>query len=216
LTADERQAFLERFGDQRQRIAFAGALDAKLRGDRVIPLRRDRRAPSRYLFAAAASIIVVISAILFWRSQSVAPTPAHVASRGIAIATPPLTHKASNPSLPVGRIAAIDIALVSTRSADKLPILILTADDIAVALNIRLNPADHFPSYAVAIRRHDGSDVWHGPVLLASPGKIAVSIPSSRFVSGDYEVAVAGVRQGRPEEDLGFRTITVDRRPESR
>jgi hypothetical protein len=213
LTPNERRLFVGRFGDQQQRIAFARALDAKVREQVVVPLRPERRASIRYAFAAAASIIVVTGAILLWRSQPAVPIPAAEPSPVVTTSTGISSPIAAAP--PAASIAAIEIALVSTRGSDQAPHLVLSPTDGSVALSIRLNPADRFAAYTVVIRKSDGSNVWHGQAALASTGKIAVRIPASLFASGDYEIAVTGLRAGRSAEDLGYRTITVDARAPS-
>lgn len=220
LTPDQRRMFIERFGDQRQRIAFAGALDAKVRNRSVIPIHHTRRAPlRRYLLAAAAVIVVVTGAAMLWRAQrgALRQVTTQVSSRMMApvVTTSPETSSAITPVSPAASIVTLEIALVSTRGADRVPQLVLLRVTNGVALRIRINPADHFPAYAVDVRKSDGSRVWSGEATVASPGRITVVIPSSLFGSGYYEIAVAGMRAGGSREELGYQTIAINLRASS-
>ena len=209
LAPAERRAFLERFGDQQKRIDFARALDARVRDRNVLPHSRRKVSVRRFLLAAAASIVIVIGAILAWRSRAVGPVD--VATTAITTSTrisPAITPSGA----PAAVVASLEIALVGTRGDSQRPHLVLSAGTSLVALGIRINAADRFPSYRVAIHNSQGSTVWSGPAPLASPGRLAVQIPASLFASGDYEIAVSGKSESGSESDLGYMTITIGHR----
>jgi hypothetical protein len=208
LAPAERRAFLERFGDRQERIDFARALDARVRDRNVLPHRRRNASVRRFLLAAAASIVIITGAILAWRSRTVGPvdvaTTAATASTGI--------RPAIAPTAPAVAVATLEIALVGTRGDGQPPHLVLSPGTSEIALGIRINAADRFPSYRVVIRNSEGSTVWSGPAPLASPGRLAIQIPASLFASGYYELAVSGTSERGSESDLGYMTITISHR----
>ena len=211
LVPAERRAFLERFGDQQGRIDFARALDARARDRNVLPYSRRNASVRRFLLAAAASIVIVTAAILAWRSRALRP----VGVVSTASTTSTRVSPAIAPAAPAAAMATLEVALVGTRGSSQPPHLVLLPGTSQIALGIRINAADRFPSYQVAVRNSEGSTVWSGPAPLASPGRLAVQIPASPFASGDYEIAVSGKSESGSESDLGYMTITISHRAPS-
>jgi hypothetical protein len=216
LNPGDRAAFRQRYGSQPQRIRFARALDAKGRRHNVVPLPAAQKSWQRTLLAVAASIVVVAGSLFLWRTRNV-PTPATTSatsvlnSPSVAVTTATGGAPAIESQSPAAGIVLVDLAMVSARGANRMTHVALTSTSAVLALRIRINPADHFPAYAITVRTSDGSSVWQGQANVTSSGSIAAEISAPRFRSGEYEIKVAGVRPGAPDEDLGFQSIIIDR-----
>jgi hypothetical protein len=196
LTAEERQALAARFEQQPDRVRFATALTR--RAQRRTVWRR----PILWASAAAASLVLVAGAGLFRKSSLSAP------ARPVAATASREVRKPST-AAPEARIAAFTIALATTRDGERPPRLELAPDVSAVALSVRLHPADRYPVYELALSRTDGRPVWSGRVTTRSADGIATTIPVSALGSGTYEVVVAGFDAGGHREELGAQTLIV-------
>jgi anti-sigma-K factor RskA len=199
LTAEDRQALAARFEQQPERVRFARALTR--RAQRRTVWRR----PILWASAAAASLVLVVGAGLLRKSVLSDPVQTAPATASREVRTAPAPPAAS----PEAGIAAFTIALATTRDAERPPRLELAPDVSAVALSVRLHPADRYPVYELSLSRADGSPVWSGRVTTRSADGITATIPASALDPGTYELLVAGFDAGGHREELGAQTLIV-------
>lgn len=201
LTEDERAVFADRFASRREMVAFANALAT----------RANERPSSniRWALPVAASVILVTSAILLWSLRlepAVAPTPIPRASvKRAPAATPPSTNIAK-----ARKIVRLSLVLAITRDHEDAPSLELAKDIDAVALRIRLNPADRYPAYAIDITTSEGAPVWNGRGTRdATTSELTATVPAAPLVAGEHQIAVFGISDHGAREELGYQTIVV-------
>src|SRR5262249_39911470 len=107
------------------------------------------------------------------------------------------------------KVVAFSVALVTTRGETASSQLALPAGVTAVALSVRIHPADRYPAYEVVLRREGGVVVWHGRATPPLANELSVTMPAGVFAPGRYEVGVSGVDSRGRSEDLGEQTFTV-------
>jgi hypothetical protein len=201
LTADERAVFAQRFASRRERMIFASALAA-----RATELPRGN---IRWALPIAASVMLVTSAILVLSLRpdpAVAPAPVPRASvKHVPAAVPSPTNIAK-----ARKIATVSITLAVTRDDDESPSLTLAADIDDLALRIRLNPADQYPSYAIELSTGDGVRLWEGRSTRdASNSELTVTVPAARLSRGEIQIAVSGIAHDGTREELGYQTLVI-------
>jgi hypothetical protein len=203
LSADESAAIAKRFRNRSERIVFATALAAYGRP-------RPQKA-MRWSLAIAASLIVVASAVLLARRlpSPLPQAPVRRATLKPAPAPAPIVTQTARQA----QIATFSIALTATRDGDEIPHLELTRAIDAVALHIRINPADRFPAYEVDLSTSDGAPVWNGRATrAASSAELVVEIPASSMQNGEHQIAVTGLGEDGSREELGYQMFDVRRR----
>lgn len=189
LAPAERQAFLERYGREEDRIGVARALSRRTENVVAFPKQPWMG------WAAAAAIVVVVGSVLI-RTVVDTPTAApDIPSPRRVIVTPP----AANITPPM--IAAITLG--GSRSATSSPVVMIPKNVETVRFRVRLNAEDRFDRYAL-----DLSPVWRvdGLQAAAENGELVIfaDIPANVLKSGKYDLAVHG-----NGEDLGFVTVEV-------
>jgi hypothetical protein len=199
LDAGDRARFLERFGGDRARRQFAGALARRASAEKVVSFPRRQWMP----LAAAASVLIVAGALLFPR-QSVPPSD--------PVATP-----AATPSAPASPVTArVSLVLGTSRAAGAPVTAAIARDASTVDIRIQLNAADKFAQYGVELRSQTDLIIWGDATLRGATedGELVIHaiMPADRLPAGVYEVAVRGGASATALEDLGFLTLEV-RRP---
>lgn len=195
VSAEERPILAARFERQPDRLRFAAALAQRAR----------HRTTSRRLIwgsAAAAAAIVLVIGGLSWRLRSSSPPLVMHTQGAVPTSTGSLHEK-------TGKVVAMTIALVTTRDGEQPEGLTLAADVTAVALTVRLNPADRYSAYNVVLRRASGASLWKGRVTNPTSNEITVTVPASALRQGELQVSVAGLGAGGKREELGEQTIAV-------
>jgi hypothetical protein len=203
LTAEERKLVAARFESRPERVQFATALATRAQ-------QRSRRPLMIWLASAAAAVLVVVAGALTWRqpgSGPVAPAlPPSVTGTGEA---PPMAAAPVRSSLLPEKVAALTIALATSREGAKPPRLDLDPDTTAVALTIRLHPADRYPSYSITVNGADGRLRWWSRIAAPAGNELVVNIPVASLTNAkELEVIVAGLEAGRREE-LGSQLLEV-------
>jgi hypothetical protein len=213
LRGSDRDAFLQRYGNDRGRVAFAGAL-AK-RTSNVVAFR----GRSWIGWAAAAAIaIVAIGLGLTAHNSSLPATSTQIATSTASPVTStasPVTSTASpatSTSSPAAASVILAVAIASSRSASPETDLVLHGDTSTVELRVRLNSEDRFERYALKLDS-GGTIIWSASDLKARAEQgeliVASSIPARLFHEGSCELAVSGIDKTLPPEDLGFVTLHV-------
>ncbi|HEV7764206.1 MAG TPA: hypothetical protein VGQ76_04325 [Thermoanaerobaculia bacterium] len=206
LGAEERQTLASRFEQKRNRLLVAKALSQKP------PVSRARRG-GVWRWAAAAAVLLAVAGITLWqRSTATSPATNPATSNAPIVVTETRTSDAPRPLAPE-KIAALTVALATTRDDTAPASLELGAETTSIALTIRLHPEDRYAAYRVDISRMDGGAAWQGNATMLEPGEIAVKIPSSQFPSGEYLIIVNGLNDRGETEDLGDQTLHITRLP---
>jgi hypothetical protein len=187
LDGAERARFLERYGQQSDRLRFAGALAQRI----ASPGRSVAISGRAWMPWAAAAILVLAAGAVFTQLEapSVVPHPEPNASR---------------PESPF----VIALTLGASRAAAATTPVTIPAGTTEVVVNVRLDPGDRFDSYAIDLRGAGDRVLWSGANLTAAAvdGTLTVSarIPAASLPAGSYELAVRG-----GGTDLGFLPLTV-------
>lgn len=191
LTRDEREQFLARFGDRADRIAFAHALNARV--------RRASGWQTAWVPLAVAAAVFLAVGISWWMRPVPVPVP------------PTVVTKEPPPAPAVPPVVAL-ITLGTSRAAENSTTITLPAATPGVQLRVRLNPADTFDGYTMELRSSADRIVWRRENLQASasPGELVVTgtVPAGVLEAGVYELAVRG-----GTTDLGFVTVRIMRTP---
>jgi hypothetical protein len=187
LDGTERARFLERYGQQADRVRFAGVLARRTASSgRSVPVTSRAWMPW-----AAAAVLVLAAGAVFTQLEapSVAPRPEPNASR------PESTF-------------AIALTLGASRAAAATTPVTIPAGTTEVVVYVRLDPGDRFDTYAMDLRGAGDRVLWSGANLTAAAvdGTLTVSarIPAASLPAGSYELAVRG-----GGTDLGFLPLTV-------
>lgn len=204
LPPDERTRAAELFADRPERIRFARAL--ALRAARPAHRTRSRRFVA---WAAAAVIVVLIGAGIVTLKRTTTSNPP--AFRLVPVASRKVGRPLNAPA--VEKVVAFTVVLVTTRDEAPPTRLLLPRDTTAVALTVRLHPADRYPSYELELRR-DGIVAWHGRVAPATTNDLSVTIPAAALAPGSYDLAVTGLDDHGRAEDLGEQSFTVAAAPQ--
>jgi hypothetical protein len=195
LLPDDRSRFLERFGGDRDRIAFARAFAARRGG---VPQRPQFWVP----LAAAALLAVAVGAAWWLHARSLPPATPVVATQ----APPP----APVPAVPP--VVAL-LTLSTSRAAGAPPAIVLPRDASSLDLTVRLNPADRFDAYTMELRSPADAVVWRGEGVkgsVTSSGDLIVMgrVPASTLADGVYELSVRG-----GGNDLGYLSVRIMHTP---
>jgi hypothetical protein len=194
LIGVERERFLEKYGSDGGRLAFAGALAARTSSNkrRVIPHY------SWMALAAAAMLLLALSSILL-RRPAQPPAPAATAQ-----AQPPQAPFVVALTLAGSRAAGIRASIAVPAAA-------------AVQLRVRIDPADRYERYTMQVRSAANTIVWGDDKLHAAVDGadtiVTGLVPGHALSAGTYELSVTGVNAGGAPADLGFITFEVTRTP---
>jgi len=203
LSAAEREQFLARYGHAHDRLPTAEALAARV-------ARANASAPSppvfrTWMLAAAAALVAGVGAVLWMRA------PSTVSTTMTSVAPSQLSSSLAPAPAPV----VLALTLGASRAAASVPEATLSGSAPALALRVRIDPADTFADYSMEIRSTTGALVWSREHLAAANEHgdriLAGEIPSASLPAGTYEVAVRGITSGAPPETLGFATMSIRR-----
>jgi hypothetical protein len=199
LDAGDRAKFLERFGGDRARLQFAGALARRASAGRIVSF-----APRQWMpLAIAASLMIVAGVMLFPRQ------PDSVADSAVT----PVVAPAPAPAGPV--TARVSLVLGTSRAAGAAVKAAIARDASTVDIRIQLNAADRFAQYGVELRSQTDLIIWGDATMKAvtENGELVIHaiVPADKLPAGSYEVAVRGGASATALEDLGFSTLEVSR-----
>ncbi len=210
LAPEERQSFLTRYGNERQRIRFARTLARRAAAPKILPFRPRPVIP----WSLAAALVAAVGGVLLLRqSASVTPPPP-------GTATPPPVPAVSatvvdQAPAPAPVTLAFNLNLGATRANEGPVAIDVPADIDIIVLRVRLDPADRFNAYSLELRATSGERVWRADALKAmaqaSEPRLEGHIPTTSLKPGLYELAARGSNPGGAETDLGFVTVRVGR-----
>jgi hypothetical protein len=199
MSAEDAQRFLAKYGDQRDRLAFAGALAARTSRKAV-----DNQSNVRWGWmplAMAASLVLAVGSYLMLRTAPV--LPAESAAR-----------QAETAALPT--VLAL-LSLGGSRAEGAASVISLPKDTGAIQLRVRLNPADRFDRYAMELRSSSNLVVGRAddrrPTTEAGDLVIEGTVPAVTVIDGSYELAVSGLSGTSAPEPIGFVQVRVSRTP---
>jgi len=120
----------------------------------------------------------------------------------------------ATPERPV--IASLILLPGLSRGGGEKPSLILANDARLVRLQIGIDPAEPYKTFAVDLRTVAGRQVWNRENLTArTRGRaraVSLTLPASALKSGDYELRLSGRKEGGETEDVGFYYFDVKKR----
>jgi hypothetical protein len=199
LSPVEREQFLERYGDQAGRLAFARALARRTASQPAGGSVMQRRWMP---LAAAATLIMAAAGWMLVRERPRSAAPQNTVQ---------------SVSVPAPIVATIVLTLGTSRSASAPSAVALPRDASAVELRVRLDPADRFDRYVMELRSSADRVAWHADDLRATQAGADLTLvgqaPASALPDGDYELAVRGARPDGSLDPLGFVTLKVTRAP---
>src|SRR5262249_27461091 len=121
---------------------------------------------------------------------------------------------------PVGHgIAPVIASLVLyagvSRAETKGEELILGADTQLAHIEIQLEPRDDYPAFRAELRTRSGAEVLSENNLSRQPSGagyvVSFDVPASVLKSGQYELALKGVRDKTHYEDVSYSYFSVTR-----
>ena len=199
LSADDAQRFLAKYGDQRDRLAFAGALAARTSRESVT--HRSNVRWGWMPLALAASLVLAVGSYLMLRTAPVQPAG-------------PLARQSETAALPT--VLAL-LTIGGSRAEAGASVITLPKDAGAIQLRVRLNPADRFDRYAMELRSSSNLVVWRADDRRATTeaGDLLIegTVPAVTVIDGSYELAVSGLSGSSAPEPLGFVQVRVSRTP---
>jgi hypothetical protein len=199
LSADDARRFLERYGHETDRLAFARALAT-----------RTRRVGSGHWFggfwwmpmALAAALVLAVGGYQLTRTSG-------------PESSPEMGRPAKTPSAPPTVLALVTLG--SSRAERGAPVITLPKDAGAIQLRVRLNPADRYDRYAMELRSASNAVVWRAsdrrPASEAGDMLIEGTVPAMSVGDGSYELAVSGLTAPSAPEPLGFVQVRIARTP---
>ncbi|MBV9497012.1 MAG: hypothetical protein JOZ54_22425 [Acidobacteria bacterium] len=187
--------------DRNAMVARASRRPGHARFAQVMTERAGTEKPQTFariaLIAIAALLVIVVGAVLMNRRQ-----PQESPTR------PPVVASTMQPAGTPEKVAAITLALASTRgAATPTNKLTLDPDTTRVAITIRLHPADRYARYDVALVGN--APVWRG-TLTTDTNELMVSVPAASLQAGRYRIEVAGIN-GNDRDDLGEQELLITR-----
>ena len=213
LSDSERAQFLARGPGQAGRIGFAKALAQRTTGQAASagPRRASLIRREWMPLAVGATIGLAVGGMWLVRNPMLT-TPVPATAPVGAPAGAPARAAVSQPV-----IISASLALGTDRSAAGAVQVAVPANAAAVRLRVRLDPADRFDGYAVALRSAADQAAWSASDLRATiegPDLLVVAdVPAAVLGDGAYELGVRGTNAGAAPEPLGFVTVEVKRIP---
>jgi anti-sigma factor RsiW len=121
---------------------------------------------------------------------------------------------------PAGRsIAPVIASLVLyagvSRAETKGEELVLSAETRLTHIEIQLEPRDDYPAFRAELRTRSGAEVLSENNLSRQPGGagyvVSFDVPASVLKSGQYELALKGIRDKTRSEDVSYSYFSVTR-----
>lgn len=195
LSADDARRFLERYGDQKERLTFARALAART--------SRTRSVRWGWLpLALAATLVLAAGGYLLIPTST--PAPSGVVAR-----------QAQTPVTPPPVFALVSLG--GSRADSGAPVITVPKEADAIQVRVRLNPADRFDRYVMELRSASNAVVWRADDRQASAeaGDMLIegTVPAVSVREGSYELAVSGLTGASAPEPLGFVQVRIARTP---
>jgi anti-sigma factor RsiW len=112
-------------------------------------------------------------------------------------------------------VASLVLFPGNIRAGSKRANLVVPPTAHLVRLQLGLEPGDEYQHYRVELHTQDGSAVWSRNDLSARPARggptIVVTLPAKVFNTGQYELAIKGINNGK-SDDIAFYTFDVQKR----
>lgn len=125
------------------------------------------------------------------------------------------TGEATNPP-PRPVIASLTLLPGLSRSEGTKPSLVLPDNARLVRLQIGIDPAEQYKTFAVAVGTAAGRPVWTRENLSARNHRgtraVGLTLPATALKPGEYELRLRGVTEAGGIEDVGFYYFTVKKK----
>ena len=121
----------------------------------------------------------------------------------------------ANDTTPAPRpiIASLTLLPGISRGGGNKPVLAVAPDARLVRLQIGIDPAEQYKTFAVDLRSVAGRQVWTRENLTARTRRgarsIVFTLPATALKPGEYELKLSGVTEGGASEDVGFYYFNV-------
>jgi hypothetical protein len=112
-------------------------------------------------------------------------------------------------------IASLILIAGPTRAESRTEQLQLSRETQIAHIEIQLEPRDDYPSFRTEVRTRGGKEVLSfGGLLRRKTGdaqSVSMDVPASALPTGDYEIALKGLRAGDAPQDVGYYYFRVQK-----
>lgn len=239
LVAADRRAFELRFltsPQRRGKVAFAKALAAVTRETESLPSSEPRPAwralaalirgsNPAWRFAAALALLVCVSAGLWlvFENASLRSRLSVLEAQRLDLETrdrnlqqelSAARSRVERPATPL--IATLVLLPGLSRAQTRVEELMLGPGVQMARIEIQLEDRDDHPKFRGQLHTQSGTEILSWNNLARSRGGagyvLSLDVPASILASGDYELALQGLPQGQPAQDVGYYYFRVQKR----
>jgi hypothetical protein len=171
------------------------------------------RASFRFKIAFAAAAVLLLAAVVVWRSERPVPSSSQTrveAERDVPrpqpeadrqrVEEPPTREQPPSASL----VATFVLSPGVVRSGRGPAGFVLASTIANVRAQLELDPGVEYPSYRVELRDSRARVLWSEDGRRAEAGStVTVTIPATVFETGEFEIVLLGRAGGGPPEDAG-------------
>jgi hypothetical protein len=112
-------------------------------------------------------------------------------------------------------IASLILIAGPTRAESRTEQLLLSRDAQVAHIEIQLEPRDDYPSFRAEVHTRGGKEVLSfGGLLRQKAGdarSVSMDVPASALPTGEYEIALKGLRGGDAPQDVGYYYFRVQK-----
>src|SRR4030095_12309059 len=105
-------------------------------------------------------------------------------------------------------IASLILIAGPTRAESRTEQLLLSRETQIAHIEIQLEPRDDYPSFRAEVSTRGGKEVLSfGGLLRRKTGdaqSVSMDLPASALPTGEYEIALKGLRDGDAPQDVGY------------
>jgi hypothetical protein len=112
-------------------------------------------------------------------------------------------------------IASLILIAGPTRAESRTEQMLLSRETQIAHIEIQLEPRDDYPSFRAEVRTRGGKEVLSfGGLLRRNTGdaqSVSMDVPASALPTGEYEIALKGLRDGDAPQDIGYYYFRVQK-----
>jgi hypothetical protein len=113
-------------------------------------------------------------------------------------------------------IASLILIAGPTRAESRTEQLLLSRETQIAHIEIQIEPRDDYPSFRAEVSTRGGKEVLSfGGLLRRNTGgaqSVSMDLPASALPTGEYEIALKGLRAGDAPQDVGYYYFRVQKR----
>jgi hypothetical protein len=112
-------------------------------------------------------------------------------------------------------IASLILIAGPTRAESRIEQILLSRETQIAHIEIQIEPRDDYPSFRAEVRTRGGKEVLSfGGLSRRSAGdaqSVSMDLPASALSTGEYEIALKGLREGDTPQDVGYYYFRVQK-----